>query len=284
MHLHEIMNSPIEDYEAERRRLEKLFWHTPVIAVDDAFILDIPPTTMKGFLADSFRKSRFRRTATDIDDFFGSLSLHWKKPSLEGLFLYCETLMNLIQEFMAEILPNPDAKKLASQINHSIGFILENRGYTTYMRKDGIIEIVQKDDFATIVVENLTDEDAAGAVREYTHYGLKGKLKKKRELLRIIGQYVEPILQDAEMKGTYGWLTKDLGCCLNSLHIRHNNKEGDKANAVVQAMSDGELEECYDNTYREMLLLIELQKNLPFRRKVEGLREQLGGKKGGSAG
>ena len=157
MHLHEILNNPIEDYEAERRRLEKLFWHTPVIAVDvdDAFILDIPPTTMKGFLADSFRKSRFRGTATDIDDFFGSLSRHWQKPSLEGLFLYCETLMNLMQEFMAEILLNPDAKNLASQINHSIGFILENRGYTTYMRKDGIIEIVQKDDFATIVVERL---------------------------------------------------------------------------------------------------------------------------------
>lgn len=279
MHLHEIMNRPIEDYEAERQRLEKLFWHTPVISVDDDFILDIPPTTMKGFLADSFQKSRFRGTATDIDDFFTGLAIHWQTPTLDGLFLYCETLMNLMQEFMAEILPNPDAKNLASQISHSIDFILKNRGYTTYMRKDGIIEIVQKDDFASIVVEDLTDGEAAGAVREYNHYGLKGNLAKKRELLRAIGHCVEPILQDVEMKSSYGWLTKDLGCCLNSLHIRHNNKEGDKANAVAQSMSDGELEECYDNTYREMLLLIELQKNLPFHRKVEGLRAQLGGKK-----
>ena len=48
-------------------------------------------------------------------------------------------------------------------------------------------------------------------------------------------------------------------------------------------MPDKRMETCRKYTTRE-LLLIELQKNLPFQRKVEGLREQLGGKKDGSAG
>ena len=238
-----------------------------------------------GYLEKPFQHSRLGGMATDIRDCFSLLSPNWAHPSLEGLLLYCELMVNFMVEFKIPISRNRDAKALSDQICEKVMNILDNQGYQLHKRKnDGLIEILKKDALTANVAEELTDADATRAVLEYTHYGLKGKLKKKRELLRIIGQYVEPILQDAEMKGTYGWLTKDLGCCLNSLHIRHNNKEGDKANAVVQAMSDGELEECYDNTYREMLLLIELQRNLPFHRKVEGLREQLGGKKGGSAG
>ena len=175
-------------------------------------------------------------------------------------------------------------KARAAAIKKNIETILETSNHQQCMGADKIIAICQKNALAATVVEDLKDVDTAGAVLEYTHFSLTGNLGKKRGLLRRIGHYVEPLLQDADLKGSYSWLIKDLGCCLNSLHIRHNNKEGDKANAVAQAMSDRELEECYDNTYREMLLLIELQKNLPFHRKVEGLREQLDGKKDGRKG
>ena len=284
MHIHEILNMKIEDYEVERRRLEVLFAeksaqhetpHDPVCRT---------PTTLMRYLASVFLRSRIRGTATDIQDFFTSLSPRWRKPSLEGLLLYCEILANLLTEFSDKVSRHYEANSLSTQIHENIMIILDKTGHRLHERGNGVLEILQNDALAATVVEDLTDADTARAVLEYTHYGLKGKLEEKRELLRKISHYVEPILQDGEMKGTYGWLTKDLGCCLNSLHIRHNNKEGEKANAVVQAMPDGELEECYDNTYREMLLLIELQKNLPFHRKVEGLRAQQKGKKDGSAG
>lgn len=285
MHIHEILNKPIEDYEVERKRLETLFTNTAVVYLDlvDRTIGKRAPSLID-CLSDSFNQSQLRGTATNIYDFFSSLAPHWAKPSLEGLLLYCEILASLLAEFELETGQATRASEVAVRIERNIAIILEKTGHYLHKRDDGFIEILQKDALAATVVEDLTDAEAARAVLDYTHYGLKGNLEKKRELLRIIGHYVEPILQDAEMKGSYGWLINDLGCCLNSLHIRHNNKEGKKANAVAQAMSDAELESCYDNTYRELLLLIELQKNLPFHRKVEVLRGQLDGKKDGRKG
>lgn len=283
MHFHEVLNASIQDYEYERKQIEELFSNSPwenIIALPG-----MPDTeTLEVHLESAFRRSRIRGSAANFKAFFAFHSRYWQKPSLEGLFYYAEIMLNILDEFQDTIKKEPCAKSLACQIEENIRRLLAKTNHKQIRMENGLIAIVPNDPVVAMAIEDMTDMDAARAVLEFTHYGLKGNLEKKRELLRKIGHYVEPILQDAEMKGTYGWLTKDLGCCLNSLHIRHNNKEGDKANAVVQAMSDGELEECYDNTYREMLLLIELQKNLPFRRKVEGLREQLGGKKGGSAG
>lgn len=279
MHIHEILNMKIEDYEVERRRLEVLFTEKLVRYSSNYTMTHGLPMTLMGYLAEDFIHSYIRGTATDIQNFFTSLSPHWRTPSLEGLLLYCEILLNILTEFNDRISRHQDAKSLSGQIRDNIVIVLNKTGHRIGKNKDCIIEILQNNSLAAEVVEDLADADTARAVLEYTHYGLKGNLEKKRELLRKISHHVEPIMQDDDMKGTYGWLTKDLGCCLNSLHIRHNNKEGDKANAAAQAMSNRELEECYDNTYRELLLLIELQKNLPFHRKVDGLREQLDGKK-----
>lgn len=283
MHFHEVLNASIQDYEYERKQIEELFSNSPW---ENIITLPGMPNseTLEVHLESAFRRSRVRGSAANFKAFFAFHSRYWQKPSLEGLFYYAEMMLNILDEFQDTIKKEPRAKSLACQIEENIRRLLAKTNHKQIRMENNLIAIVPNDAAVAMAIEDMTDLDAARAVLKYTHYTLNGNLVEKRELLRKIGHYVEPILQDAEMKGTYGWLTKDLGCCLNSLHIRHNNKEGDKANAVVQAMSDGELEECYDNTYREMLLLIELQKNLPFHRKVEGLREQLGGKKGGSAG
>lgn len=280
MHFHEALKQSIHDYEHERQQLEELFTKTEW--TNYITFLDLPPTeTLESFLENDFRRSRVRGTASSFKSFFAYHAKHWKNPSLEGLIYYIEMMLNILDAFKGKINAHPDARKIAGQIKANISQILDATIHQTIRTRSGFIAIIPNDPMVATVVEDLSDTDAeaTGAILEYTHVGLKGNLEKKGELLRIIGQYAEPILQSGEMKGSYGWLTKDIGCCLNSLHIRHNNKEGEKANAVVRAMSAGELEECYDNTYRELLLLIELQKNLPFHRKVEGLRAQLGGKK-----
>lgn len=285
MHFHEVLEKPIENYEEQRHRLEVLFMDKPVYVADEAEVLiGRAPETLVTYLRPAFLRSRLRGTATDIGEFIASLSPHWRSSTLEGLLFYCEMLLNLLVECNSVISRNSYARSHAARIRENIDFILKNTGHKIHLRKDRFLEIVKNDVFAATVARDMTNDDAAGAIVDYTHFGIRGNLARKRELLRIIGHYVEPILQASEMKEFSGWLTKDLGCCLNSLHIRHNNKIGDKANAVAQAMSDAELEACYDGTYRELLLLIELQKNLPFHRKVKGLKEQLDAKKDGRKG
>ena len=285
MHLYEALKMPIQNYERERQQLEDLFANKRLCGPDaiDA-IYDLSNKNMVDYLAEDFLDFRLRGTATDFNDYFLEYSPQWNAPSLSGLLFYCEILLNILHEFNKQISRHESTRARAAAIKKNIDTILEKTNHKQCIGPNKIIAIYQKDALAATVVEDLTDVEAARAVLEYTRYGLKGDLEKKRELLRKIGHYVEPILQDDEMKETYAWLTDELGCCLNSFHIRHNNKRGKKANAVVQTISDAELEECYDNTYRELLLLLELQRNLSFCRKVARLREQLKGKKSGRKG
>ena len=285
MHFHEALKQSIHDFGHERQQLEELFSNTKWTNYI-AFMGQPSSESLEMFLESDFRRSRVRGTASSFKSFFAYHAKEWMNPSLNGLFYYAEMMLNILDEFREKINRHPDAKSISDQIEENIAQILDETIHTTIRTRDGFIAIIPKDPMVATVVEDLpdTDKEAASAILEYTHVGLKGNVERKRELLRTIGHFVEPILQNPEMKKTYSWLTEELGCSLNSLHIRHNNKAGKNANAVAQAMSDGELEECYDNTYRDVLLLIELQKNLPFRRKVEGLREQLKGKKDGCAG
>ena len=270
MHLHELLKMSIQDYELERKRIEKLFERTEFTCIHSYTNYD----SLKDFLSGHFLGSRLQGTALNIKDFFSSNAKEWGKASLESLLLYCEVVYGFIAEFHCHIKLVDAAEKLAGQIFHNITIILEKTGHELRKTKEGFWEIVKKDALASVVIEDLSDADAAMAVLDYNHFGMKGNVAKKRELLVAIGRYVEPLTDDAEIKGSHSGLVDDVKFCLNNLHIRHNNEDGKFAKDWLEKMSAGELESWYDKAYRSMLLLIEEYKQLETHRQINALKKQ----------
>ena len=269
MHLHELLKMSIQDYELERKRIEALFEHTGFTYIHASYY------SLKHFLRDYFLGSRLQGTALDINDFFAYNAKEWSKASLDSLLLYCEVVYGFIAEFYSHIKVVDEANNLAGQIFHNITIILDKTGHELRKTKDGFWEIVKKDALASVVIEDLSDADAAMAVLDYNHFGMKGNVAKKRELLVTIGRYVEPLTDDVDMKGSHSGLVDDVRFCLNNLHIRHNNEEGKFAKDWLETMPAEELESWYDKAYRSMLLLIEEHKQLETHRQINGLKKQV---------
>lgn len=270
MHLHELLKMSIQDYELERKRIEKLFERTEFTCIHSYTNYD----SLKDFLSGHFLGSRLQGTALNIKDFFSSNAKEWGKASLDSLLLYCEVVYGFITEFYDYIKVVGEARKLAEQIFHNITIILEKTGHEIRKTKDNFVEIVKKDALASAVIEDLSDADAAMAVLDYNHFGIKGNVAKKRELLVAIGRYVEPLTDDVGMKSSHSGLVDDVKFCLNNLHVRHNNEEGKFAKDWLEGMSAEELESWYDKAYRSMLLLIEEHRQLETHRQINALKKQ----------
>lgn len=271
MHLHDLLNMPISDYEVERKKIEVLFEHTGFNYIATYYY------SLKDFLNRCFLGSRLQGTALDISDFFATHSRKWESASLESLLLYCEVVICFIAEFYNHIKDVDEANSLARRIYHNILILLDKTGYEIKKTEDGLHEIIKKNALASAAIEDLSDRDAALAVLDYNHFGMKGKVAKKRELLVTIGRYIEPLTDDVEMKGSHAGLVDDVRFCLNNLHIRHNNEEGKFAKDWLDKMPTEELESWYDNAYRSMLLLIEQKKQLEVHASINTLREKAKG-------
>lgn len=272
MHLHEVLNMSIQDYELERKRIETLFEHAKITHFGGFY--EVP--SLRVGVANTFMNTKLRGTFVSIDDFFKGCERFWAKPSLESLLFYCETVYNVLSACDDGInMLGEQAIAVKRLIFSNVEIILEKTGYVlTELRNGcGLWEIVKKDALASAVVEELPDADAALAVLDYNHFQIKGDITKKRELLVSIGRYVEPLIEDSELKRSHYSLVDDVKFCLNNLHIRHNNEVGRHAKEFMEKMPDEELERWYDKAYRSMLLLIEEHKQLETHKEIDALKK-----------
>ena len=277
MHLHELLDMSIADYEVERARIEKLFFYT---RVEQGGIVDhVSFPSLAAAVRNDFQLSKMRGTAISIGELFETCSRYWQKPSLEGLLLYCELVWNAIAVGEKSIRLFDCTAALANQTVQNITIILEKTGHEIVKRRDGLYEILKKDALASATVADLDNRDVASAILDYIHFGMKGAPAKKRELLVTIGRYVEPLLDDEELKSSQPGLVSDVGFCLNNLHIRHNNEEGKHAKHFLETMPSAELEDWYDKAYRSMLLLVEQEKQLETHSQIAALRQAAKGEK-----
>ena len=103
----------------------------------------------------------------------------------------------------------------------------------------------------------VTDPVVAFDLIEYNHFTIKGHLAEKKAILVSIAGYIEPILNSKTLSSAgYKQLESDAGFVFNNFHIRHNNKEGSKANDYIATISNNELEEWYDKAYELALSVI----------------------------
>ena len=119
-----------------------------------------------------------------------------------------------------------------------------------------------------IAVAEIVDGEIAVSIMEYHHHTLKGNLSKKKAILKIMADDIEP--ERNKLRGINRTLESNLFQMLQKF-VRHNNEE----NPYIKGLSSDEIETCYDDIY-QMWLLAKLEiDNLERKKRVEETLSQI---------
>ena len=255
IHLHDILGMKISDYELERCRIETLFQRTKFY-VPDGYGERL--TTYKDLAEEPFFASRLRGTAVSISDFIEGCSSYWKKPSLEGLLLYCEVIFNIVLSCDEDFRYQPEAKKVGTQIIENILRVTEKLGYDIHKNENDLYFVVKKDALAAEVISELDDKAVSLAILEYNRFSLKGDVVRKKELLGVVAHSAEPLIKNPALRCKCPEVFDDIKFGLNNLNIRHNNIEGANQKSALLSISDKNLEGLYDSLFSSLLILLRI--------------------------
>lgn len=258
IHLHDILGMKISDYELERRRIETLFQRTEFY-VPDGYGERL--TTYKELAELPFFSSELRGTTINISDFIERCAPHWKKPSLEGLLLYCEVIFNIVLSCDKGLRYKTEANKVSVQIIENILRVTEKLGYDIHKDENNLYFVTKKDALAAEVIQEIDDKAVSLAILEYNRFSLKGDLARKKELLGIVAHAVEPLIKDPSFRCKCPEVFDDIKFGLNNLNIRHNNVEGANQKSALLSLSNDSLENLYDSLYSSILILLRVAQN-----------------------
>ncbi len=225
----------------------------------------------------SFRANPIRGTTISVYDLMETLDIPEESDRIDDLFLLAELILALdptkhrFDDF--DKLRIETALKQYSVVYCNIIDIC-NRINHDIIENEGKRIIVEKNNLTSHAIELVDDSAIDIAMIEYNHYALKGHLEEKRKILSQIGNYVEPILKSREIEKTeYKQLQSDAGFFLNRFNIRHNNKEGKKAQEYILSLDDNQLEEWYDKIYNTLLSLIICNEQIGISRELKQLKQ-----------
>ena len=215
--------------------------------------------------------SQFRAPYLSVEEMMDALGIRDESESLDDLFLLSELLVALLPQ--KRTIENMDAFQQAHTIIANILAFTEKLNYELYEIEKGREIIVAKNPATTQAVEIVEDLPTSLALIEYNHYTLKGNLEEKRRILTALGSYIEPILRSRALQNAgYKQLESDVGFMLNSFHVRHNNKEGAKAQDYIIGLNAKQMEEWYDKIYNAILSVIIINDHIPMQEKIAELK------------
>jgi hypothetical protein len=213
----------------------------------------------------------FRSPYLSVEEMMQALDLRDKSASLDDLFLLSELLIALLPE--KHIKKKEDLYQQAITIFENIFSFLEKLNYELKEIDGGRKIIVEKNPATTQAVEIVTDNSTAIALIEYNHYALKGDLEETSRILTALGSYIEPVLKSRVLQNAgYKQLESDVGFMLNNFHVRHNNKEGAKAQDYIVGLNNRQLEEWYDHIYNAILSVIIINEHIPVQNNIVTLK------------
>lgn len=219
-----------------------------------------------------FRSLPIRGTCLSLSDLFDRIGLNTFDVTIDTLLLFCEFLFAITPD--EELKCNPDFDRCVNTIFGNIEAILEKTNHELTRNADGNYIIVAKNNEATLAAQ-LVDENVAYEIMEYNHFAIKGDLDGKRKILNIIAAYIEPILNCHTLKDNGNeQLEKDMGFVLNNFNIRHNNKEGTKANDYIASINPDDLEEWYDKAYQLAISVIIMVNYMPIKQEIKNIKQQ----------
>jgi len=190
-----------------------------------------------------------------------------------AFFSYCEMLMNVITGTLA--VDYTPCKRQVLHILETIRADLAKLNHMFAKTEDGEWSIVQCDAAASSAAD-LVPLEVGQAIIQYNHYLLRGDIEKKRNLLKIIADELEP--KRPHLKEVNKGVEVNLFFLFNKMSIRHNNRDaGDKEhfNPVLVKLSNKEVEDWYDDTYQLALYAILIIDNCSRMKKVDLLKQNM---------
>lgn len=219
-----------------------------------------------------FRDLPFRGSFVSLADMMGTLGFQQHSAiDMDKLLTFCELLMAVLPQKYATIYR--DVPKQRKTIIDNIEYILECTNHELRQNADSNWIVVEKNKSATMAAQLIADTTIAFEVIEYNHFAIKGHLAEKKRILMSIAGYIEPILRSKALSDAgYKQLESDTGFVFNNFHIRHNNKEGTKANDYIANISDKDLEEWYDKAYELALSVIIINDYLSIGKEIADIK------------
>ncbi len=263
--LSQILKDAKIDYKREYSRLYELFYETEI---------DSMRNVLRDACAANFWNIPIRGTCLSLDDFDDFYEINFeKKPEnfdLNYLLNFCEYTYNLVVyttfSSWGYVIQNP-RDMFWNQMNRVVDLI----GYMFTTTDNGVSIIVPKDQAAITVAETL-DKNLSYRVIEYNHKSMKGNLDKKKNILVLLADKLEP--NRKKLKQINSKMEDHLYFLFNNINIRHNNLEqGSKEyQKYIADMSKEELEKWYDETYQLCLLAFLELDNIQRKEKIEKLK------------
>lgn len=220
-----------------------------------------------------FRSMDFRGSFTSIDEMFDALKIPNISSKMDDLLLLCEILVAFL--FNDMVMDDNNLYDASKNIMSNINYILEKTNHELHEIAQNRWVIVEKNKYAKQAAQIIDDPSVAIKLLEYNHFALKGNLDEKKNILLVVANYIEPLLKSRKLeKHGYKKLQSDIGFLLNNFNVRHNNKEGEKAQDYIVSLDDAQLEEWYDRIYNTALSVILLEEHLPVENEIAELKEK----------
>lgn len=149
------------------------------------------------------------------------------------------------------------------RIEKRITYSLEKTNHELKKLEDGKYIIVEKNVYAYQASQILSETNIFEATKilEYNHFANKGNIERKREILKSLADYLEPLRSEInaseELKEVLKVNNKKIISVeklfemYNQFGLRHNNTE-----QYHLGMSEAEIEQWYDDIYTSTLFVI----------------------------
>lgn len=248
---YELLTQRAFDVKKEYSTLWKLF------CVEKCYYTSYTSGSMAKWVNDAiFRNLKFRGSFSSLTEMMDEFGITERAAvDVNKLLLFCELLHAVLPA--GNVIYDQHLSSQRRTIFENINYILNrtNHEFKQDANKNWIV--VEKNQTATMAAQLVSDTSVAFDLIEYNHFAIKGHLAEKKKILTSVAAYIEPILKSKVLSNAgYKQLESDAGFVFNNFHIRHNNKEGSKAQDYIVAASNTELEEWYDKAYEIALSVI----------------------------
>ena len=212
-----------------------------------------------------------RGTCLSLDDFDDAYGINFEKRpkdfDLNYLLNFCEYTYNLVIHTVTNSWEY-DKVDIISVFHNQLSRVLDLLDYKFVYDDDTAINILVPQKQEALAVAEIVDGRLSYSVLEYNHHGLEGNLPKKKAILKLMADDIEP--QRKILNGINKTLSDNLFQMLQKF-IRHNNE----SNPFIKGLAPKELERCYDDIY-QMWLLAKLEiDNVERKQRVSAILQQI---------
>ena len=229
-----------------------------------------PSATLLDVLDSVSPHSKFKGTSVSARDGFnraiaGCFEKRFKIGE-EGFFLFSEMCYCLLVEAIefsndscnyATLYDyRSSISEAAVHVMSNIDKVLEKLGYKMELIESQQVWMVVAQDEVVEAAAAGSNENVADLLSMYRRSGSHGNVQEKKSILLSLARVVEPMCQDRKLNEMTSGLCKRISQALNTLDIRHNNREGKNAKQLLMKLDEKELEPHYDEIVEMIVALL----------------------------